>query len=682
MANLGLQNNNPGNLRDPATGNFRVFNTPDEGQQALISDIKLKQSGQSSHIKPGQSISDFANVWAPASDNNNPQNYAHVLATNLGVDPSHPFDQVEPEKLAGAIRVAEGTSTMPISSQPKDRNSIIKANVLKLQNANATPEDIEAYVKSATQESAGGNSTTGQTQTDLPQPHPDLLQQVGNVVNTIFPGKQVGESIGTLAGYIQAKINDAMKGTDTASQYDTSGPSVLQTAADVGQIALMVGGVPGVAAGGSTLARLGIAGAEGTAFGGLNAVAGGSTDMGEIGKQAAIGGVLGAGTAGLIEGGMAVSKAISGRAARTAEEILATPASEVGKLPAREQQFWHQNESTQSLAKAKLAGDQAVDELQKTIISKQGEIGTMSKEQAVGLKEDTQQLFKDKQQQYKSAGEQDAKNSPNLSKVLPSDDLIKRIDTEFPQITGEGGKPIENPIAADLKKQLGISENKNLTNQEILDKAREMMQDVSKTSLQGNKSYSQKDYETLQKYALLMESIGENGVDMKVANALWKEWKPISKKMVTQIRPWDMSGVNGTPLGRSILTATKPVTRGEMAISKSNAQEMISVFEKELKLEPGSLTKATQDLVDQLEASKLSKEQLIQANKEALAQLRQDIKNKKYDLSTKVKKEAWVKAIIKKIVGAAVGAGVGATVGGTTGIVAGGVVGEMVGGGL
>ena len=173
MANLGLQNNNPGNLRDPATGSFRTFSTVDEGNQALMNDIQIKQSGKSDVIKPGASLSQFASVWAPASDNNDPIAYANTLAQHTGTTVDTPFDQIPPQKLADAIKVAEGTSTPATStkqSAPTDRNSIIKANVLKLQNANATLEDIEAYVKMASQES----NTTTQPTVNAPQPNPSF----------------------------------------------------------------------------------------------------------------------------------------------------------------------------------------------------------------------------------------------------------------------------------------------------------------------------------------------------------------------------------------------------------------------------------------------------------------------------------------------------------------------------
>lgn len=140
MANLGLQNNNPGNLRDPNTGQFRVFNTPEEGRQALIQDLQAKQSGQSSFIKPGASIADLANVWAPASDKNVPSNWANNVAKTLGVDTSHPFDQIPVDKLAEGISVAEGTSTMS-NANPQNQGTLAQKIKAKYPQYNDIPDN-------------------------------------------------------------------------------------------------------------------------------------------------------------------------------------------------------------------------------------------------------------------------------------------------------------------------------------------------------------------------------------------------------------------------------------------------------------------------------------------------------------------------------------------------------------
>jgi hypothetical protein len=157
MANLGIQNNNPGNLRDTSTGNFQVFKTPEEGHQALIKDITLKQSGQSSHIKPGASIEDLGNVWAPPSDNNVKGNWASNVAKFLGVPTAYAFDKIPPEKLAEGIKVAEGTNSMKTDNsqslnQPSQNKQLshdqLVSNINAMEQQGAKPEEIQGYLDS------------------------------------------------------------------------------------------------------------------------------------------------------------------------------------------------------------------------------------------------------------------------------------------------------------------------------------------------------------------------------------------------------------------------------------------------------------------------------------------------------------------------------------------------------
>src|SRR3990167_4999316 len=56
------------------------------------------------------------------------------------------------------------------------------------------------------------------------EPKKDFLTKAGNVVNKIFPGKQIGEAIGTLGGYgltaAQEKLGLAPKGATEAYNLD------------------------------------------------------------------------------------------------------------------------------------------------------------------------------------------------------------------------------------------------------------------------------------------------------------------------------------------------------------------------------------------------------------------------------------------------------------------------------
>lgn len=249
MANLGIKNKNAGNLKDPSTGNFRVFSTPEAGHQALIDDIKIKQSGKSKHIKPGASLMTLANVWAPASDNNIPQNWANNVAKTIGVDTNTPFDKIPAEKLAQGIRVAEGTGEVEGASTQKSYSSEEFGQMIKqkhpeyadMPNGDLTQKILAKYPQysdmvsgSQSLNSALGNAGTPPTP-DQSGGDKDLLDKAGGVAKgylKLTGGNKVAESIGTLGGYGYEKLKGAFGGKDNSEFYDTSAPSVGATALD------------------------------------------------------------------------------------------------------------------------------------------------------------------------------------------------------------------------------------------------------------------------------------------------------------------------------------------------------------------------------------------------------------------------------------------------------------------
>lgn len=102
---VSMRNNNPGNLKDPKTGEFLKFDTLEAGQKALDEDTKLKLSGQSPAVK--QRFGDvniitpamLAETWSPATaPGNSPEstaNYAKFIAGKLGIDPTAPIPNTD-----------------------------------------------------------------------------------------------------------------------------------------------------------------------------------------------------------------------------------------------------------------------------------------------------------------------------------------------------------------------------------------------------------------------------------------------------------------------------------------------------------------------------------------------------------------------------------------------------------
>ena len=121
------------------------------------------------------------------------------------------------------------------------------------------------------------------SQAETVAPKKGILEKAGGIVNKIFPGKQVGEAIGTLAGYALSPNKE---------QFDLNAPSPLQVGADVASGALNVAGFKGVGTVGTFGQRIlkmaglgaGLAGTETLKEGG---------DFKDTAKSAAIGGIIG-----------------------------------------------------------------------------------------------------------------------------------------------------------------------------------------------------------------------------------------------------------------------------------------------------------------------------------------------------------------------------------------------------
>ncbi len=148
--------------------------------------------------------------------------------------------------------------------------------------------------------------TSATTSTETPQGDSLYGKIIDNPVTrgiqNIFPGKQIGQAIGTLGGYGVTAAKEALgyapKGSTAA--YDTSAPSPLQVAADLGQGALTVA-APEFGKGASVLGRIGENALLGAGIGATGATAEGK-GAGDIAKETAIGGTVGGVTSAVGEG--------------------------------------------------------------------------------------------------------------------------------------------------------------------------------------------------------------------------------------------------------------------------------------------------------------------------------------------------------------------------------------------
>jgi len=90
VGSTSWRNRNPGNLRpynadQPKDDKgYRIFETLADGWLALLADITIKLTGQSAHkLTTQNTLFDFFSIYAPPTDNNDPQHYARTIAAWL-----------------------------------------------------------------------------------------------------------------------------------------------------------------------------------------------------------------------------------------------------------------------------------------------------------------------------------------------------------------------------------------------------------------------------------------------------------------------------------------------------------------------------------------------------------------------------------------------------------------------
>lgn len=76
--------NNPGSIKNK-DGGFLIFSTYEEGWNYLLNYLKRAATGKHTAYRPDMTLLQFFEVYAPYSDNNNPQKYAEFVANWIGV---------------------------------------------------------------------------------------------------------------------------------------------------------------------------------------------------------------------------------------------------------------------------------------------------------------------------------------------------------------------------------------------------------------------------------------------------------------------------------------------------------------------------------------------------------------------------------------------------------------------
>ena len=179
-----LENNNPGNLRDPSTGGFQKFDSPQAGYAALMNDLQAKVTGATSTgLKPTSTLYDFSQKYAPSTDSNDPAAYTANLANTLGVRPDTKLSDLQSRIPEFAHAIALNEDKDFVSKYPLN---LPKSNTDVTPTPTPTPAPIVP-----TQEQQAATETAAKTNPTFPLTPEDstgtrALKSLGNIPGSIW----------------------------------------------------------------------------------------------------------------------------------------------------------------------------------------------------------------------------------------------------------------------------------------------------------------------------------------------------------------------------------------------------------------------------------------------------------------------------------------------------------------
>lgn len=209
-----VRNQNPGNLKDPSTGTFRSFSDPVEGKAALYNDLTAKMTGTSTTgINGESSLIDFAKVYAPAGDKNDPVQYAANIANKMGISPDDKIGTLLPriDDFASAVMSNEDPSHTYQQHQPiqsNQSNQITPASQLPPVEYQApeTPTNADGTTQEIPKEKTLGSALGNRIQ-DVNQAITDTTSGKQHIVSGVL------QTVGAGAGAVGDVVNSLIEHT-------------------------------------------------------------------------------------------------------------------------------------------------------------------------------------------------------------------------------------------------------------------------------------------------------------------------------------------------------------------------------------------------------------------------------------------------------------------------------------
>lgn len=261
-----VANNNPGNLKDPTTGQFMQFPSMAAGFIALQQDLYAKGTGTSTTgLNANSTLSQFAATYAPASDGNDPTTYAQNIATTLGVPTSTKIgtlvsDPTQLKSFANAVSQEEdGTANQIVNgNQPitpststqtqtnlQNANNIIQSAPLPFQGTLSTITSTGDIFSTATPGTPAGNwATTNGIKIVTPQEATSIksidtaasvLQNIQSNFSALAPTGTLGK-LGSYLGSLFSTTFNTQKGEKIEAYNDTTLAAAASALSDITDI--------------------------------------------------------------------------------------------------------------------------------------------------------------------------------------------------------------------------------------------------------------------------------------------------------------------------------------------------------------------------------------------------------------------------------------------------------------
>ena len=216
---VAWRNNNEGNLRPGALSssrigvdkkNFAVFATPEDGHNAK------KYLLFSSSSYKDLSLNDAIKKYAPASDNNNPENYANFIMSNGKVENKimNKYTADEQDKIMSAMKIQEGYKA-GTETRGRTSDKVVKPEENKTSDNSLSKLDYDqtaavAYNKRQGYSTSYWKSVQGKLNTAIPDK--------SNLVTDGVPGKLTADAVYNFQVSKNMSLKDGKFGNSTATE--------------------------------------------------------------------------------------------------------------------------------------------------------------------------------------------------------------------------------------------------------------------------------------------------------------------------------------------------------------------------------------------------------------------------------------------------------------------------------